>query len=51
MDMEPVDGSGKGVGEDERAGGGEAKTRAFFGMDQRSCRGGGIKVGKAWPKA
>jgi len=23
--MEPVDGSGKGVGEDERAGGGEAK--------------------------
>ena len=25
LDMEPVDGSGKGVGEDERAGGGEAK--------------------------
>ena len=46
LDMEPVDGSGKGVGEDderekakpsgERFACEGSRTRAFFGMDQRS---------------
>ena len=56
LDMEPVDGSGKGVGEDERAGGGEAKRghdlpvkvhgRGHFSRWASGAEEGGSKLGR-----